>query len=53
MSMTLDKLFNRKKKKESHLNKWSLLGGASLILAGVAAAVGFSDLKRYIRISTM
>jgi hypothetical protein len=53
MSMTLNNLFPWKKKKESQLNKWSVIGGASLLLAGVAAVVGFSDLKRYIKISTM
>lgn len=51
--MTHNKLFSWKKKKESHVTKWSVIGGASLVLAGIAAAVGFSDLKRYIKISTM
>ncbi len=51
--MTHNNLFNWKKKKESHLNKWSIIGGASLALAGIAAVYGFSDLKRYLRIVTM
>ncbi len=51
--MTYDKLLPWNKKKVSHLNKWSVIGGASLVLASIAAVVGFSDLKRYIKISTM
>ena len=51
--MTLNKLFNWKKKKESHVMKWSIIGGASLALVTAAAIAQFLDLKRYIRISTM
>lgn len=51
--MTLNSLFDWKKKKTSYVNTWSVIGGASLLLAAAAVAVGFSDMKRYLKIMTM
>ena len=43
----------RRERRSSGLNVWSILGGAVLVVAAAAVIVSIPDIKRYIKISTM
>ena len=50
--MELSILFGRKKKSSDHL-ALKIIGGTALALFATGLIVSFSDIKRYIKISTM
>jgi hypothetical protein len=43
----------RKRRKESGINIWSIVGGAAFVLVAAVVVVSIPDIKRYIKISTM
>ena len=49
--MNFSNLFNRNK--SSNHTAWKIAGGAALALVAAGLIANFSDLKRYIRITTM
>ena len=43
----------RRERKSSSMNVWTIVGGLALVAAAAAVIVSLPDIKRYIKISTM
>ena len=51
--MKQNQSLERRGRRSSGMNVWSIFGGAALVLAAAAVVVSLPDIKRYIKISRM
>lgn len=51
--MKRSEALERRERRSSSVNIWSIFGGAALLVAAAAVIVSLPDIKRYIKISTM
>jgi hypothetical protein len=51
--MKRSEALERRERRSSGMNIWSIVGGLALVAAAAAVIVSIPDIKRYIKISTM
>lgn len=51
--MKQNQSLERRDRRPTGMNMWSIVGGAALLLAAAAVVVSLPDIKRYIKISRM
>lgn len=51
--MQQNQSLERRNRRPTGMNMWSIVGGAALLLAAAAVVMSLPDIKRYIKISRM
>jgi hypothetical protein len=51
--MRQNQSLERRERRPSGMNMWSIVGGVALVAMAAAVIVSLPDIKRYIKISTM